>query len=302
MLGWLNVSPRYFINKVNKLNDPKDKSDALELGSTIHTALLEPEKFVVAEVEKPTGKLLALCDAIIEGQTLEEAIQTAEYKYTTEKVQEIYESKGLEYVEEMLKNKDRLFLDRSTKYVVDRSVDAIFKSKIASQLLLEDNAENELEIYWEKDGIKKKGKVDKLILSNLYDNVVLNVDIKTTSSNIYELPTKKGDSLVLEDDYEISKNSYMYSFVKYGYHRQLAMYDEGIKEYIKEKYNKEVEVQHYHVVVNTTTFECMVYKFEEYWVNLGRKELTKLLEEYKWHKDTNYWDTPKDFIEGIIKV
>lgn len=289
MLSWLKVSPKYFIKKVNKIEDVEEESSAMELGSMIHLALLEPEKFVVSSVDKPTGKMGILCDAILEGKTLEEASELAQFSYKLETVEKKYLESGFDYVTEKLANQDKIFLDSRTKYLVEKCVDAIIQGKESSRLMLENNALNELELFWERDGIKKKGKVDKLILTNLDDNIVFNVDVKTTSSNIYSL------------DKEDTK-SYMYSYLKYGYHRQQAMYDEGIKDYIKEKYDRDVEVIHLHVVVNTTSFESMVYKFSNEWINLGSEELNQLLETYKWHKETNYWETPKDFVDGIVKV
>lgn len=302
MLNWLNISPKYFYNKINKVEKEED-SDALALGSLVHLAILEPEKFIVSKIDKPTGKLGLFCDAKLQGLGDEESLEFSTYKYKLEKVLEIYNKEGKDYVEERLSNPTALFIDSSTKYKIDKSVDSIYAQKQASKLLADTNCENELEIYWEKDGIKKKGKVDKLILSDLETkNVVYNVDIKTTSSNIYELPIKVGNTFNVEDDFKIARTSYMHSFVKYGYYRQLAMYDEGIKEYIREKYNKEVDVIHLHIVIDTRSFDAMVYKYDDYWLELGEKELQKLIENYKWHKETNYWEAPKQFIDGIVKV
>ncbi len=304
MLGWLKVSPRYFIKKVNKEEEVNEESSSMELGSMIHLALLEPDKFTVSSVDKPTGKMGVYCDALIQGKTKEEAKEIATFSYKQETLDKKFEGLPATYVEERLANKDKIFLDSRTKFLVDKCVDSILNSTESFKLLNEENSENELELYWEKDGIKKKGKVDKLILSELDNGVVFNVDVKTTSSHIYQVPSKIKETPTYKvwDDFEIKGNSYMGSFIKYGYYRQLAMYDEGIKAYIKEKYDKDVEVIHLHVVVNTTSFESIVYKFTDYWIELGKRELHELLEKYRWHKETNYWDTPEEFVDGIVKI
>lgn len=304
MLGWLKVSPKYFIKKVNKEEEVEEESSSMELGSMIHLALLEPDKFTVSTVDKPTGKMGAFCDAVIEGKSHEEAKEISGLSYKMDTILKKFEETGIEYVNEKLENKDKIFLDKNTKYLVDKCVESILSSKECFTLLTAEEAESEFEIYWERDGIKKKGKVDKLILTHLDQGIVFNVDVKTTSSNIYEMPIQLEEELTgdVRKDFDIPYGSYMSSFIKYGYNRQLAMYDEGIKEYIKEKYNKDVEVQHLHIVVNTRSFENMLYKFSDYWVELGYNELKILLEKYKWHKESNYWERPKEFVEGIVKV
>jgi hypothetical protein len=292
---------------MDKLNSPKEdeeESSALALGSLIHLYLLEPHKFIVSEIDKPTGKLGDFCDAKLEGLTDEEALIKAGYKQSLETVLKGYEKTGKSYVEEKINNPDAIFINKKTKYLIEKSVDGIYRNKVAYKLLHDDNSLNELELFWESEGVKKKGKVDKLILSEFdTNNTLYNIDVKTTSSDIYKIPINIGDSGELEKDYIIDKSSYMYSFLKYGYHRQIAMYDEGIKDYALNKENrKNANVIHLQLVINTTTFECLVYKISDYWINLGYKELKTLIENYKWHKETNYWETPKDFIEGIIKV
>lgn len=302
MLSWLNISPKHFYNKVNKLEE-EEESASLALGSLVHLAILEPHKFIVSKIDKPTGKLGLFCDAKLEGLSDEDALVKATYKQSLETVLAGYEKSGKAYVEERLNNPDALFIDSSTKFKIDKCTQSIYNHAQASKLLLNEDSLNELELLWEKDGIKKKGKVDKLILSDLETkNIVYNVDVKTTSSNIYELPTKISNTYNIEDDFKIKSKSYMSSFINYGYYRQLAMYDEGIKDYIYNKYNKEVEVIHLHVVINTISFDTLVYKFDDYWLELGEKELKTLIENYKWHKETNYWEAPKQFIDGIIKV
>lgn len=293
MLSWLKVSPKFFQRKLNKDTLSEKESSSMELGSMIHLALLEPGKFTVSQVDKPTGKMGAYCDALIAGHTPEEAKQISGFSYSLETIEKKYEGLPAEYVKERLDNQDKIYLDSRTKFLVDRCVDSILQGKETSKLIMEENALNELEIYWEKEGVKKKSKVDKLILTHLDEGIVFNVDVKTTSSNIYLIPN---------ENEEADKNSYMHSYIKYGYHRQQAMYDEGIKHYIRETYGKDVQVVHLHVVVNTQTFECTVYKFTDKWIEMGKRELEQLIDKYRWHTETNYWESPKEFIDGIVKV
>lgn len=305
MLSWLKVSPSYFQKKLNKIDVNGSESKSLQLGTMIHMALLEPHKFVVGAADKPSGKMGAFCDALLEGFTEEQAREQADLKHSLETILEKYKKAGQEYVEERKQNPESIFIDSSLKFTIDKSIDAILANQNAYDLLQEEG-ENELEIYWEKEGIKKKCKVDKLITSHLDDNICVNLDVKTTSSNVFNLPLKlnKFDSLIYvpEIDYRIDKSSFMYSYLKYGYHRQQAMYHEGIKHYVKEKYDKNVDVLHVQIVINTSTFDCAVYKFSPYWVKVGHKEIKDLLSRYKWHLDNNNWKFPREFENGIIKI
>ena len=54
-LGYLKISPRQFV--MRKQREMQTKSAAMELGTLIHKFTLEPDTFIVADVEPVTGKM-----------------------------------------------------------------------------------------------------------------------------------------------------------------------------------------------------------------------------------------------------
>ena len=305
LLGWLAYSPKMFKLKLDKLLTEKEETSSMALGTMVHLALLEPDKFLVSDLDVPSGNMLKYCEVLIQGGSEEEAYEASGYKISKQAVINSFEKNNCsEYVKEKIDFKDRIFLSRNDKFVIDQCSTSILKNNVAFSLLTSTNCENELELYWEKDGVKKRGKVDKLVLDKIDEGIVYNVDIKTTSKNVLLFPKKlEYNAEDFLKSYEIAKGSFLESYLTYGYHRQQAMYDEGIKAYIKEKYNKEVEVEHIIIAVETSkAFSSFVYTFKKDWINLGKKELDILIEKYLWHTEANYWDNPKGFTEGIINI
>src|SRR6056300_577774 len=104
MLGWLDRSPAYF---KHKLENQGEGTASMELGSMIHLALLEPDKFIVSQVDKPTGKMGAFIDAWLASDVEDldginqEAYEKSGYGYKIETVLDKFNKPEVqEYVQE----------------------------------------------------------------------------------------------------------------------------------------------------------------------------------------------------------
>jgi hypothetical protein len=287
MLNYLKISPKYFQAQINK--EINLDSASLELGRMIHLALLEPDKFVLAQYDKPTGLMGAFCELYIKHRSLETAYELSGFKQSFDVVKKNFEKEAVNYVNEVIENQDKIFLSRDIKYKVDKSVESVLADKYASKFLLtESPSYNEIEVYWEKDGIKKKAKLDKLIIDG---NKAINVDIKTTRNNVFELPLLIDNSLPIDKRYEL--RGFSKSYYYYGYYRQQAFYEEAIEEYAKQNQLQIDSIEHIIIAVQTSgVFDTCVYKFQRDWIELGKNEIKDLLSEYKYYQESGLWDKP----------
>ena len=309
MLGWLYKSPR---NYQTKLQGITKYSPAMELGQMVHMSILEPEKFIVAKCDKPSNKMGELVDIFLStpiDETKDEyehfliAHADSGFKQKSDTVYKKFMHEDVqEYITERRENEDRIFLDAKTKYTVTMCSESVLGLDGINELL--DTGENryeEVEIYWiDRQKIKRKSKIDKLIV-NIEKNIAYNIDVKTTSTDVYNLPVETG---IKSDDprQSLYLRGFMASYISYGYHRQQAFYEEAIKAFCKDQYNiKDIEVQHMIIAVETKApYDAAVYRISDKWVEIGRVEVKKLLSDFKWHQETGYWKYPKDLKNDFI--
>jgi len=279
----------------------------MDLGTMVHLALLEPDLYIVSHCERPNGMLGEFIDKYLFLDRLEEddrlkiAYEESGFKLSYEAVIKKFNQKSVQaYIEERSTHGDKIFIDRATKYKVDKAVQAVLEDELAYKLLdPELNAYSELEIYWE-DSIKRKSKIDRLVI-DVENKVATNVDLKTTSSNVFDLPIMKEGTGNVLNDYIF--RGFMASYVKYKYYRQQAYYDDAIRYWLEEKFRNSSEwtIEHKIIAVETSApFDCAVYSFSDKWIKAGKREVENLIARLKWHKETNYWNKPKDYeVEGL---
>jgi len=306
MLGWLSKSPAYYKHKMEFAGE---STPSMELGTMVHMALLEPELFVVSEIDKPSGLMGLLCDKYLQSKLedvdarFEEAYILSGYKIKKETIQLKFNKEGLPYVQERQNNPDAIYLDKPTKYTVDKCVNAVTNNPEAFNLLQKkENSFSELEIFWE-DKIKRKGKIDRLIV-DVENKIAYNIDVKTSSKNVFKLPLKIGETDNVLKNYIF--RGFMASYISYGYYRQQAYYEEAIQYFVKEKYNIDnIEVQHIIIAIETITpNDCAVYKFDKKWIKTGKQEIDDLVDRWVWHTESNSWNLPVEYQENgaIIQI
>ena len=305
-LGELKVSPRRFI--MRKQHEMQTKSAAMELGTLIHKFTLEPDEFIMADVEPIGGKMGEYIKAYFEleksgtpeDQIPQMAYQISGYKPSHSKPETILKSfkKKAENVAfyEFLKAADgKIALTAKDRQIIEGCLTSLKGHVVSNKLLYqnEDISFAEKEIYFNMHGVDCKSKLDRITVDEDNKTVTL-VDLKTTSSQIYgeckPLKTKTG---ILQRDWHVT--GFMYSCLQYSYYRQLAFYINAVKaEY------PDYKVIPYIVAVDTKgSYDVAVYQLPTDWLDEGDKEIKSLLTEYKHYKETSNWNVKQGFEEAV---
>tara|TARA_R110000737_G_scaffold332023_1_gene348716 strand:+ start:3317 stop:4297 length:981 start_codon:yes stop_codon:yes gene_type:complete len=308
-LGELKISPRRFV--MRKQQQMQTKSAAMELGTLIHKFTLEPDTFIVADVEPVTGKMGEYIQAYFEleksglkkEQVATMAYAHAKYKASSSKPETILKSfnskeENVAYYEFLKKADGKIALGHKDKQVIEGCLTSLKAHVVSNKLLFgtEETTEtfNEKEIYFTQHGVKCKSKLDRLIVDHKTKTVTV-VDLKTTSNQVYgectELKTKTG---ILLRDWHVT--GFMYSCLQYAYYRQLAFYmNAAMAEY------PEYTVEGYIVAVDTKgSYDVAVYKLPTQWIEQGRTEIETLLGELKHYKESNNFNVKQGFEEAVV--
>jgi hypothetical protein len=299
-LGWLNISPKYFINKQNNLINEEKKS-YFDLGTIVHSLILEEntfnEKYSVLDekTEIPSSKQQKdLCEKIINGdiKDIEEAVIFYYYDVYSKnnknesKIQKeclLFLDQFKNYIDFLLKSKNKIIISNKDYETANIIKYNLMCHKLAKLLLFDDflnkneKSFNEKEIYFEYKDIPCKSKIDRLII-NENENKVKLIDLKTTSKPNVD---------------------FINSFFEYDYDRQLAFYKNAIDIYFNKFEIKEFEV--YIIVCNTLSIynnEVTVYKISNNLINSGKEKYEKLLKKYNLHLVYNNFDNTIEYIEG----
>ena len=309
-LSELKISPRRFI--MRKQQEMQTKSAAMELGTLIHKFTLEPDSFILADVEPVGGKMGEYIKAYFElekvgtpeDQISDMAYQMSGYKPSHSKPETILKSfrKKPENVAfyEFLKNADgKIALTLKDKQIVQSCLTSLRAHTVSSKLLFsktEENVEsfNEHEIYFKQHGVNCKSKLDRIIVDHNKKSITL-VDLKTTSNQVYGECTKlKNKTGILMRDWHVT--GFMFSCLQYSYYRQLAFYINAIiSEY------PDYDVEAFIVAVDTKgSYDVAVYKLPSEWIEEGNKEIKNLLSEYSYYKETNNFNVKQGFEEAIV--
>lgn len=308
-LGELKMSPRRFV--MRKQQEMQTKSGAMQLGTLIHQFTLEPENFVMADVEPVGGKMGEYIKAyfeleksgIPEDKISDTAYRAAQYKESHSKPNTVYKSfrnkpENVAFYEFLKKADGKIALNNKDKQIIEGCLMSLRSHVVANKLLFAENGENiesfnEKEMYFEQEGVNCKSKLDRVIV-NHNDKTVTLVDLKTTSSQVYgeciSLNTKTG---VLLRDWHVT--GFMYSCLQYSYHRQLAFYENALQaEY------PDYTVESFIIAIDTKgSYDCAIYKLPNEWLVEGREEIKCLLSEYKHYKQSNVWDVKQGY-ENVV--
>ena len=308
-LGELKMSPRRFV--MRKQQEMQTKSGAMQLGTLIHQFTLEPEKFVMADVEPVSGKMGEYIKAyfeleksgISEDKIPETAYAAAQYKETHTKPATVFKSfknkpENVAFYEFLKKADGKVALNQKDRQIIEGCLMSLQGHKKSNELLFSEDESvetfNEKEIYFEQDGVNCKSKLDRVIVDHSFKTVTL-VDLKTTSGPVYsECTPLENKTGILLRDWHVT--GFMYSVLQYSYHRQLAFYENALKaEY------PDYTIDSFIVAVDTKgAYDCAVYKLPAEWMEAGRKEITNLLSEYKQYKLTNAWNVKQGYEDAII--
>jgi len=310
-LGVLKDSPWYFRQYKDKKIE-KVSADHFELGTLIHLSILEPDLFVVASIDKPGGMMGKFLDIYVEFGMNEEAAKEAHtksgYKLPLKTILNKLETdKDIKkYIEFIKVNKDKLLLTKQQKWVISNVEKGIQRNPKAHSILwckdIPNSFEvfNELELYGILEGVRIKGKIDKLTIDHVGKNISL-IDLKSTSSAPYFRVKKVQNTGELTIDYQ--GTGFFNSFKGWSYYRQMAFYKTLIAENFNELFKK-YSFECYMVPVNTTTsYDASVVQVGDDWLEYGRLEAEELIFRYKEHiKDDNWMYPLIDSNKGLIKL
>jgi hypothetical protein len=299
-------SPRIF----KSIKQDAKYSLSLDRGSLLHLAILEPDKFIVQDVDRPSGMMGAFVEALYQleldsgqqawfdpstkqaGGILLTAKELSGYKTSTETVWNNFQKPDAQAYYEYLKTTPgKLAVTRDTREILDECISNLRAHPVAKKLLFEEDDDiatwNEEEIYWEEPieiidqegfevvvNVPCKIKVDRLRYNSRHKRFQ-NVDLKTSGKGLGRF----GDS-----------------FRDFRYYRQNAFYDLGIRRFAQQL-NLEVNgISHLNVVVETVNLhEVGVFKSTPEWLEKGRLEYEEVLKRYAWHQHHNLWEYPMEY-------
>lgn len=318
----LSVGPAYF-KKIQE-EEQEDKEHFI-IGSCVDTLLTEPDKFwekytlEFSEVcEKvPTGQMKDYLEFLLLGNTPEAA-----YNFLKEqnggKLRdnlEKFKEKAKEWEEYTIYlNKRNLFnkncfiehkqtLTNEQYSLISRIVQSLKTNRFTRKYFeINDNIEikSQLEIYWEYKGEKCKSKLDLVLIDhNLME--IHTLDIKTTGKSPF---------------------SFNLSALQWRYDLQAAFYSTALYWLINKSNNEEwgkykfYKIKPFKFIVESSKYPGLplIYEASEKFLIGGAEGFTsggryykgfvQLMDEFKWYKDNNSWDYPKDVIEneGVIKL
>lgn len=319
-------SPMKFEKKILNGEIEEAPNPSFENGKIVHKYVEDPSIFNVSDFSKPSDMMsawvertfAALPPSVTETNFLDSEVviksvaldvrEDAYSKMKDETVLNKFWNEGLDYISYLFLEKgDTIIITPSQKEMLDEIIVSINNNPMAFKLLFEQpgfgetiEAYNEKAIYWKKEvspgetydnvSINMKSLVDRFRLHFLSDKSILVdlVDFKTTSSAI---------------------SNFKYSFEKYRYFRQLAVYKEAITEFIKQefistgKYPEDVNIVFNYFIVAVETrdlYQCRVFKISDKYVWEGEDEYYDLLREVAYHQASGQWiRTREEFKTGF---
>lgn len=287
-LGWLKQSPILFKNSTTFGYEKKDNL-SLERGSLLHLFILEPQKFIVADIKPITGMLGTFIKEMSKSDDLEQAYKKSGFTLSLEKVKENFMKEESQSYYKFLKQSDgKLAIPSRTKYLLDKAKDNLIANKKSNDLLFNDfiHSKNNIEIYIEYvieflyEGVNCKAKIDKFFIDHKNKKIIL-VDLKTTGKPMYKFKE---------------------SFLFYEYNRQLAFYKKAIQ--LKFGLDYDFEIFIVAVALDTAHDEAAVFKISNELIKSGEDSYNNLINLYKEHLKYGF-DFPMEYYlskDGSIKL
>jgi hypothetical protein len=299
----------------NRLTEDGEKR-AYKIGSAVDCLLTDPNSFestyYISELSRPNGLMGVFIDKLQAGLTvtsdLEEyrsAYNKAGYKSKIETiVKNLWEKpECVDYYQAKGKSNGKIILAKDDYDEVKWAVNNISKNKETAYYFTDkyDEGKNierifQKAIYFDyKEGsqvIPCKGLLD-LILIDHNQKTIQPCDLKTTGSIVYEFEK---------------------SFYEYSYFRQCAFYHIAIQWWLQKEASdtiKNYKVLPFKFIVTPKSdngYPAIIYEVSEETLNKGLDGayyngkfypgLIKLLSDYAWHKEMNFWDVPRDIYES----
>lgn len=284
------------------------QSGSMQLGTLIHQFTLEPEKFIMADVEPVGGKMGEYIKAYFELEKVgtpedkipEMAYQMSQYKPAHSKPETVLKSfknkeENVKFYEFLKKADGKIALNAKDKQIIEGCLTSLKSHSVANKFLFSepDNAEtfNEKEVFFDQHGVACKSKLDRIIVDNKAKTVTV-VDLKSTSAQVYGECTPLNTSTgILLRDWHVT--GFMYSCLQYNYYRQLSFYMAAAQaEY------PDYTIDSFIIAVDTKgSYDVAVYKLPQEWLDAGTEEIKCLLSEFKHYKESDNFSIKQGFEE-----
>lgn len=282
----------------------------MELGTLIHTFALEPDRFILVDIEPVGGKMGEYIRAYYEleksGMDEKEipdaAYRHAQYKPAHSKPATILKSfknkpENVAFYNFLKDSDGKIAISQKDRQIIDGCLMSLRSHIVSNRLLFSEQegvtGETEREIFFDLHDVKCKSKLDRVLIDEKNKKITV-VDLKTTSKQVYgeciPLNTNTGH---LIRDWHVT--GFMYSCLNYSYYRQLAFYIQGMQELYPD-----YEVEGFIVAVDTQgSYDVAVYKLPQEWIDQGKEEIKCLLSEYKHYQASSNWDVKQGFEELV---
>lgn len=274
-----------------KVNIPSEDTDYFTFGSLVDDLICgskEIKKKYAIAIYSPKPQMKAYVEALAKGKSSQEAYDEVGFKKDTlDKVKERYKKEGVLY--------SRFLKDSEGKKIVTLD-DFQLATSIALSFISHSNSKKyfELDKKFEKYFqvpllFTHKGNLIKVLLDmiivNTEENTIIPIDFKTTGGTIMDFPI---------------------SARKFRYDIQASLYSTAVKE-VFENYT----IEPFRFIVGSKQLPNipLVYIPTQDSLNIGRvggkdvygnsiKGWEQLIQEYKQHKELDYWDLPIEVINN----
>lgn len=310
-------NPRWVKLKQENPDLEDDDKKYFRIGAALDCLLTSPERweddFEVVDAVKPYGLMGKFIDNLPSGlvrdselDLYQEAYDKSGYKMKLEKVVEKFwenEEARAYYILTRDINEDKVILSRDEYDSVIKSKDLIMANQFLYGYFFTTNIYTELmhqvPIYFKYKDEDCKALLDGILI-NHKDKTIQPFDLKTTGKSVYEFPQ---------------------SYLQFGYYRQCAFYELALKTEespIKVFLDKGYKLLDFIFIVVeskvSSSHPAIIYKTNEFDRQCGitggyrnrklYKGIDQLIDEYKFHRDNDYWDLPKDLLDtrGMINL
>jgi hypothetical protein len=271
-------SPRKFKDYIDG-NLKQDSTPSLYAGTTIHQYFLEPETFMVSDVDRPSDTIVRIIDKVYQitrGELDTDINSHHEFIFGSAKefgygqswkpetlIKKIIDQ-GKDYYDFLHRADGKICIDQKMAGMLSNIKESVNNHALVKDLLFETPGVNEEDVYWGPDEAYKS-KIDRYTSNAL-------IDLKTTSKAL---------------------SFFRDSFNYYHYDRQLAFYKDAL-EWIGKPVQK-----CFIIAIETTGYnQVRVFEIGEKLIDEGRQKYLGLLERIKYHQETQQWVEPRDVYEN----
>ena len=305
-LGYLATHPRYYKHKM--FTTEVGSKDYFIIGGALDTLLTNKEEYHNLYIEEPDVKLTKMmavfCNEFAKQKydnkcdnelAYNLAYESSEYKVSLERVLKMFDDTEVQmYLKFLVERKGKQVIKREDAITVWRMFKLLTQSEHCGWLFREPaegiNILFQVAILFKTNEVDCKGLLDIVVIDH-NNRTIQVIDLKTTGKSVYQFKT---------------------SFISFYYYIQAAFYTAAIEQWKKENKQygdiSEYKALNFKFLVQekacynapiffpTTDNDLRVGKLGGYLKGSNEyvKGYIELLDELKWHKQTDYWEMPKD--------